>query len=174
MGSLIQRALQQNNGDLVMQVIRDRADPVLRHYLQPIMKLFQELDYEMSAFHEQAFGVSGESYQFSEDELFEELDQNNILLVVHDLSGVKGLAQVKIEEEGSRTKELVVRYLVVDKEQRGQGVGTHLMNKVMGLADEEKIDHITLGVYIQNEGAVKLYAKFGFRPYYQAMVRKIK
>lgn len=175
MGSLIQRALQQqSNGDLVIQTIRDRSDPVLRHYLQPIMKLFQELDHEMSAFHEQAFGVTGESYQFNEGELYDELDQGNILLVVHDLSGVHGLAQVKLEEEGTRTKELVIRYLVVDQERRGQGVGTHLMNKVLTVAEDEKVDHITLGVYTQNEGAMRLYAKFGMRPYYQALVRKIK
>ncbi|WBF04852.1 hypothetical protein [Erwinia phage vB_Ea277G] len=174
MGSLIQRALQQSNGDVVIQTIRERSDPVLRHYLQPIMKLYQQLDYEMSAFHEQAFGVSGESYQFSEGELFDELDQGNILLVIHDLSGALGLAQVKVEEEGTRTKELVIRYLVVGEEQRGKGYGTHLLNKVMTIAEEEKVDHITLGVYVQNEGAMRLYSKFGMRPYYQALVRKNK
>lgn len=175
MGTLIQRALrEQSNGDVVIQVIRDRSDPMLRHYLKQIMKLFQDLDYEMSDFHQRAFNTPGESYQFSENELYDELDQGNILLVVHDLSGVLGLAQVYFDREEKKPTEMTLRYLVVGEEHRGRGLGTHLLNKVLALAEEAKVPNLTLGVYAANKGALKLYSKFGFTTYHLSMVRRIK
>lgn len=174
MASLIQRALrEQTNGDLVVQVIRDRADPVLRHYLQPLMKLYQQLDYDMSAFHETAFGHTGPSYQFSAEDLYEQLDDGDVLLVLHDLSGALGFAQLGFEDD-NKVSSMCLRYLAVDTECQGKGYGTHLVNKALSLAAEEKCEYVTLSAYARNEAALKLYEKFGFTPTYLSLVRKIR
>ena len=53
--------------------------------------------------------------------------------------------------------------LVVDKEYRGRGIASGLLNKVLGLAEELSVDSIFLEVRDSNEAAKKLYSKFGFK-----------
>lgn len=175
MGSLIERTLRERSqeGDLTIQVIRDRADPMLRHYLQPLMKLYQQLDYDMSAFHEGAFGHPGGSYQFNANDLYEELEKGDVLLLLHDLSGALGFAQLGFEQEGDHPY-MTLRYLAVLPDCQGKGYGTHLVTKALAMADEEKCEYVTLTAYARNEAALKLYEKFGFHTTHVCMARKIK
>ena len=49
------------------------------------------------------------------------------------------------------------------EEYRGQGIGTKLMDYLVKLAIEYKVENITLEVRVSNEIARNLYKKFGFR-----------
>ena len=51
-------------------------------------------------------------------------------------------------------------FIVVKKEFWGRGIGTKIMREL--LKDEA---NVVLSVYTQNKRAVRLYEKFGFKPY---------
>ena len=45
---------------------------------------------------------------------------------------------------------------------RGHGVGTEMMGDIRALAKAFRCDHLTLGVYPQNDGAIRFYEHSGF------------
>lgn len=175
MSTLIKRALRARGaeGDLQVQVITNAADGVLRHYLQPLMGLFQELEQEMSEFHRQTFGEEGESFQHTEADLFAMLEDGGDLVIAYDLGGLVGFAQMRYEETG-KVRSCVLEYLKVAQDSQKAGVGTKLMQQVLAIAEEEKCDHLNVGVYAHNEPARKLYEKFGCVPYSLSLTRRIK
>jgi threonine synthase len=59
-------------------------------------------------------------------------------------------------------------YIAVSKAARGQGVGTQLLEAAIRAADGD----LSLHVDIDNEGAIKLYEKFGFTRKYYRMMRR--
>lgn len=55
--------------------------------------------------------------------------------------------------------------IAVDKDVRGMGVGTFLMNRIIQLAMEEGYKSISLSVDPDNSDAVHIYNKIGFKEY---------
>lgn len=55
--------------------------------------------------------------------------------------------------------------IAVDKDVRGMGVGTFLMNRIIQLAMEEGYKSISLSVDPDNSDAVHIYNKMGFKEY---------
>lgn len=51
--------------------------------------------------------------------------------------------------------------LIVDARQRGQGIGTHALESLCARADRQGLA-IVLSVWSQNDGARRLYERFGF------------
>ncbi len=60
------------------------------------------------------------------------------------------------------SKEARILMLAVKKEQRGQGIGTALMNRFMSICKLEGILSIRLEVRTTNFRAIEFYKKFGF------------
>ena len=53
--------------------------------------------------------------------------------------------------------------IVVRKDLRNQGIGSSLLEKLIELAKQNKMESITLEVMCTNIPAIKLYEKFGFK-----------
>lgn len=57
---------------------------------------------------------------------------------------------------------LEVERIYIRKQFQGQGLGVHLINKAMELANEQHKKKIWLGVWEKNSGAIRFYKKMGF------------
>ncbi|MBM4241442.1 MAG: GNAT family N-acetyltransferase [Euryarchaeota archaeon] len=53
--------------------------------------------------------------------------------------------------------------IAVDEDFRGRGIGTLILNNGLELAKEKGFKRVVLDVDLDNEGAKKLYERFGFR-----------
>jgi GNAT superfamily N-acetyltransferase len=72
---------------------------------------------------------------------------------------------------GSRVGELET--LAVAAAARGQGIGTMLIEACRGRLRAEGVGHWAVGVVEANEDAIRLYERFGFRPYYREMLGEV-
>ncbi|BDZ69909.1 GNAT family N-acetyltransferase [Methanobacterium petrolearium] len=55
--------------------------------------------------------------------------------------------------------------IAVDEKSRGQGIGSFILNEGIKLARENKCKRVVLDVDMENEGALRLYKRFGFRKF---------
>lgn len=83
------------------------------------------------------------------------------VILSHKPEGAYNL--VAWESELDYSEVFVVRTLVVHPEYSGLGIGKKLLDFSAQLAIEENIKAIRLDVYEENEPAIKLYEKCGFR-----------
>ncbi len=60
-------------------------------------------------------------------------------------------------------KEARVLIFVVDREHRGKGIGTKIMETFLERCRAKGIKKVRLEVKTRNENAIKLYERFGFR-----------
>jgi ribosomal protein S18 acetylase RimI-like enzyme len=66
-------------------------------------------------------------------------------------------------------RPLEVETVAVLPTARGRGIGTALMDAVDAWARERGIEHLTLSVRTNNDGARRLYERRGFHPVYETM-----
>jgi ribosomal protein S18 acetylase RimI-like enzyme len=55
--------------------------------------------------------------------------------------------------------------VAVDPHHRGQGIGTFILENAFKLAEEKGCERVLLDVTLGNEGAQRLYERFGFKVY---------
>lgn len=73
-----------------------------------------------------------------------------------------------------KTKIGRVRAVVVDKEYRGIGISSKLMDLMKKWVKKNRsVTHLSIGVYYNNDIAKHLYNKFGFKPMSQNMICKL-
>jgi ribosomal protein S18 acetylase RimI-like enzyme len=60
-------------------------------------------------------------------------------------------------------KWLVIDAICINKEDRGKGIGTALLNYVKKIGKEKKCTDIYLTVNEENKNAIRFYEKFGLR-----------
>lgn len=72
---------------------------------------------------------------------------------------------------GSRIGELET--LAVAAGARGQGIGTMLIEACRERLRADGVGHWAVGVVEANEDAIRLYERFGFRPYYREMLGEV-
>ena len=58
--------------------------------------------------------------------------------------------------------EIEIISILIDKKSRKIGIGKSLLNKLLNIAFEKKIQNIFLEVSVENEIAINLYKKFNF------------
>lgn len=92
-----------------------------------------------------------------------------IFVFLNDENTVLGYTFCEIKETKEDTslhsrKTLYIDDLCVDKNARGQHVGTKLYDYTVSFAKSIKCDSITLNVWEFNEGARKFYEKCGMKP----------
>lgn len=87
---------------------------------------------------------------------------------IKDGDTVVGYVEYYVGEETVRIYTLYIK-----EEYRGKGYGTWCIDyiKVDGKSKRAKI--ITIGVYLTNKAAERLYSKLGFEPYHQTMVGRL-
>ena len=67
--------------------------------------------------------------------------------------------------ERTRLEKLFVR-----EEYRGRGVGTALVEEFLQWSKERAVKRVFVWTYAMNEGADRLYERFGFRPYVMSLL----
>lgn len=82
----------------------------------------------------------------------------------------KVIGYLKVNFEQSQTelkddKALEIERIYVLKEFHGKNVGQALYEKAIELAKEKKVKYVWLGVWEQNQRAIKFYQKNGFIPF---------
>jgi putative acetyltransferase len=76
------------------------------------------------------------------------------------LVGVAGLRPVT---QSLRTRHVMSLWMAVSRPSWGKGVGSELMRRLLDWADNwAGILRVELGVFVDNERAIRLYEKFGF------------
>jgi ribosomal-protein-alanine N-acetyltransferase len=91
---------------------------------------------------------------------YDELARSNRrYLVAEDDTGVVGYGGILVVESDAH-----ITTLAVDPAARRQHLGTRLMLALVDAAVQIGVDHITLEVRMSNEGAQRLYERFGFNP----------
>ena len=82
------------------------------------------------------------------------------------LRAIRMLLNLLLLTEGSKADEFVVDSLAVDPAYRGRGVGTALLQKAEERARSMGKRTMSLGVVGENEGAIRLYERQGYRRTY--------
>ncbi len=87
------------------------------------------------------------------------MENRRYLVAEEDGVGIVGYGGLLVVESDAH-----ITTLGVDVAARRQSLGTRLMLELVGGAIGAGVDHITLEVRMSNEGAQRLYQKFGFAP----------
>jgi ribosomal-protein-alanine N-acetyltransferase len=87
------------------------------------------------------------------------MDNRRYLVAEQDGVGVVGYAGLLVVESDAH-----ITTLAVEPQARRHSLGTRLMMDLVATAIESGVDHITLEVRMSNQGAQRLYQKFGFAP----------
>ena len=104
----------------------------------------------------------GEYYkEWKDSDLKRFLNQSQTKLLTMEHEDAVNLAVISIVESLTR-KSLVIEDLMVDKEWRGIGWGTKLLDKIIELAKQINADCIEVATKANNETANKMYQKAGF------------
>jgi GNAT superfamily N-acetyltransferase len=73
------------------------------------------------------------------------------------------------EHEGA----LMVADLVVAGGHRGAGIGTRLLAEAERLTRERRLERLAIGVLLGNDGAARVYERFGFRSHSIEMLKAL-
>lgn len=106
-------------------------------------------------------------------------EESAILLLArdHDEAKLAGFAMCRLLPEGPTFALGPVRAeidsLVVDRDGRGLGVGTALLEAVRAQLTARGIRCCSIGVLAQNRDAARLYERVGFEPWIQNLVTRL-
>ncbi|HEX7468809.1 MAG TPA: GNAT family N-acetyltransferase, partial [Methanobacterium sp.] len=78
---------------------------------------------------------------------------------------VKGIAINELLTSEVGPDDYYLSNIAVDPLYRGQGIGTYILENAFKLAEDKGCRRVILDVKLGNEGALKLYEKFGFKVY---------
>lgn len=98
----------------------------------------------------------------TDDELKESLleELNKLELLVIEDTSIKGYIAYHIKDK--HDKILWIDQLIIDENNRHQGYGKKLMDKVIEIAKEEKCKRVELDVWSFNNNAIDMYEHIGF------------
>lgn len=119
------------------------------------------------------------SKKYTEEELFEILENEKTPVLVCDDGEVLGYAFCVLEEVKDSAslldrKSLYIDDICVDEGQRGKHIGKTLYEAVLELAKEKDCYHVTLNVWNLNAGAMRFYEALGMTPLKVTMEKILK
>lgn len=106
---------------------------------------------------------------FSEETIIEQLlDINSSFYFVYLKNVLVGYFKInkneaQTEQFAKNTVELERIYVI--KPFQGQGIGKHILKKVISLAKKAKANFLWLGVWEKNKAAIKFYKRYGFKKF---------
>jgi ribosomal protein S18 acetylase RimI-like enzyme len=105
---------------------------------------------------------------------FDEFLNSNkkIFLMVEDKNSIKGYLAADISKNIWQ-KSGYINDVFIAKGERGKGIGTLLLKKVIKIIKSKGIKKIRLSVDLKNTGAQRLYERFGFKKTQYDMVLKV-
>ena len=114
---------------------------------------------------------SDESWELERKEMLSELAGESFVLVARRQERITGYAFVCIEGPDpvwyTGDKHALLATLCVDEAERGDGVGSALMDAVDAELDRRGIEDVEIGVDTGNQVATHLYKSRGYRPDFQ-------
>lgn len=100
-------------------------------------------------------------------EEFEERIQAKEIFIARIQDEIVGYITFNIKEKNNPAmryrKQLQIEAICVDEEKRGEGVGTELLEKTKEFGKENGCTDMYLTVNQENQNAIKVYEKFGFK-----------
>ncbi len=100
-------------------------------------------------------------------ENFKEMIQAKEIFVAKIQDEIVGYITFNIKEKNNPSmryrKQLQIEAICVDEENRGKGIGTKLLEYARKFAKEDNCTDLYLTVNKENENAIKVYEKFGFK-----------
>ena len=109
---------------------------------------------------------------FSVDEViskedFEKMVQDKEIFVARVEDEIVGYITINIKEKNNPSmryrKQLQIEAICVDEKNRGKGIGTELLEYARKFGKENNCTDLYLTVNKENEKAIKIYEKFGFK-----------
>lgn len=108
---------------------------------------------------------------------FERKIKDEEIFIAKAENEIVGYVIFKIDEKDYQSmryrKQLSIEAICVDENYRGKGIGTALLKYIKKVAKEKGCTDLYLTVNKENEKAIKLYEKFGFRVKNIAYLMKI-
>lgn len=108
---------------------------------------------------------------------FEDLIQNKEIFIAKLKNVIVGYVIFSIKEKENPSmryrKQLNIEAICVDENCRGNGIGTLLLEHIKNIGKEQGCTDMYLTVNQQNESAIKVYEKFGFKVKNIAYMMKI-
>ena len=99
-------------------------------------------------------------------EFFKPIVDNKTMYVAEEDNKVKGFIMYTEKEYNIDNQVQRITYAIdaiaVDKQYRGQGIGTKLIDKIKEIAKDNNVDAIELQVNAKNIAAKAMYEKYGF------------
>ena len=100
-------------------------------------------------------------------ENFEEMIQNKKIFVAKIDNLIVGYITINIKESSIHNmryiKQLKIESICVDEKSRGKGIGTELLKYAKEFGKENNCTDLYLTVNEENQNAIKVYEKFGFK-----------
>jgi ribosomal protein S18 acetylase RimI-like enzyme len=78
---------------------------------------------------------------------------------------VKGTIINELLTANVRENDYYLSNVGVDTQFRGQGIGTYILENAFKIAEKKRCRRVILDVTFKNEGALRLYERFGFKVY---------
>ncbi|MCU7842736.1 MAG: GNAT family N-acetyltransferase [Candidatus Thiodiazotropha sp. (ex Monitilora ramsayi)] len=105
----------------------------------------------------------GGSYPLTIEQLSEIAKVRSDLSVVTQENRIIGFANLYNFEANHSA---FIGNVIVDRKQRGRGIGKRLVRHMLGLAfDKHRLSTVKISVFGDNSSALLLYTSLGFRPY---------
>ncbi|CAH2215186.1 GNAT family N-acetyltransferase [Tepidibacter aestuarii] len=118
----------------------------------------------MKGVKENILGISTERIEYTE-EFIKNIDINKHILVAQlkDETKVVGLVGLHVNST-PRLRHSASIGIMVHRDYQGKGIGKKLMKEILDLADNWlMLKRVELGVFADNERAIKLYELYGFK-----------
>ncbi len=100
-------------------------------------------------------------------ENFKEMIQAQEIFVAKIQDNIVGYITFNIKEKNNPSmryrKQLQIEAICIDEKNRGEGIGTELLEYAKKLGKENNCTDLYLTVNKENEKAIKIYEKFGFK-----------
>ena len=140
-------------------------------------KKFRDLRLEALREDSLAFGASYEEKAKQPDEKWKQKLENpkNPIMVAYDGRQLIGMVAA-YQEKGEKLKHIAYVWGVyLRKDYRGKGIGKRLMEALLDeIAKNKEIEKLNLNVNANQQSAVKLYEKLGFRKMKTGMAKFTK
>ncbi len=171
MSELTFRPATADDVPFLARVIMETSDGIVQHvvtglipFRKPEEIFAMVIAREGSHFHvsnmvvaEQAGKIVGMLFAYS-------ADQQEIPTVMEKMLPKKKLEPVRPILTAAVPDTLYINTLWVDPEMRGQGVATALIDYANVWAKDKNLKGLSLHCWADNEGAIQLYSKHGFKP----------
>ena len=112
-----------------------------------------------------------------EKDYFENLIQNKEIFIAKVKNEILGYVIFSIKEKENHSmryrKQLNIEAICVDENCRGNGIGTLLLEYIKNIGKKQDCTDMYLTVNQENESAIKVYEKFGFKVKNIAYMMKI-